>query len=517
MVYSATGVLMPYSQPTQPLRRSLATRVVVITVLCALLLSVLLTALLSYASYRYELIAAHRQFSNIEKSYLPSLAAGLWEVDTYRINTLLDGIAQLEDVGNIRLSDELEQQFSRTHPDFSKPLATKDYPVLYQVDGEQFPVGQLHIQLMSDHIEQRLWRLSLAIALVTVCALLLSAMLMLAIFRFAVSKHLHAMARFASQLDLNKLEQALYLDRRPRQDELDQVVDAMNRLRRRIMHELARRSEIENQLNQQAAILEQQVAQRTADLQQQNTVLERQSAELAQQNSELDAYAHTVAHDLKHPLTALLGQTALLQGAASALSEQQRSGLLQSIHSSAEKMNNIINALLMLASVRRSGNVTTELLDIKAIATSALGTLSSFASEHNANIRFTEGWPKAMGFSPWLEQVWVNYISNAIKYGGEAPAVVLGANELPNGQIRYWVKDSGPGIALEKQTALFAQFNRLDTKKADGHGLGLSIVARIVQRLGGETGYETPPDGGSLFWFSLPATPVSFHFDKEEK
>ena len=475
MVYSATGVLMPYSQPTQPLRRSLATRVVVITVLCALLLSVLLTALLSYASYRYELIAAHRQFSNIEKSYLPSLAAGLWEVDTYRINTLLDDIAQLEDVGNIRLSDELEQQFSRTHPDFSKPLATKDYPVLYQVDGEQFPVGQLHIQLMSDHIEQRLWRQSLAIALVTVCALLLSAMLMLAIFRFAVSKHLHAMARFASQLDLNKLEQALYLDRRPRQDELDQVVDAMNRLRRRIMHELARRSEIENQLNQQAAILEQQVAQRTADLQQQNTVLERQSTELAQQNSELDAYAHTVAHDLKHPLTALLGQTALLQGAANALSEQQRSDLLQSIHSSAEKMNNIINALLMLA------------------------------SEHNANIRFTEGWPKAMGFSPWLEQVWVNYISNAIKYGGEAPAVVLGANELPNGQIRYWVKDSGPGIALEKQTALFAQFNRLDTKKADGHGLGLSIVARIVQRLGGETGYETPPDGGSLFWFSLPA------------
>jgi signal transduction histidine kinase len=496
---------MPYSQPTQPLRRSLATRVVVITVLCALLLSVLLTALLSYASYRYELMTANQQFSNIEKSYLPSLAAGLWEVDTYRINTLLDGIAQLEDVGSIRLTDELQQQFSRTHPDFSKPLATKDYPVFYQVDGEQFPVGQLQVQLMSDHIEQRLWRQSLAIALVTVCALLLSAMLMLAIFRFAVSKHLHAMARFASQLDLNKLEQALHLDRQPRQDELDQVVDAINRLRQRIMLELARRSEIENQLNQQASMLEYQVAQRTTDLQQQNTLLERQSAELAQQNSELDAYAHTVAHDLKHPLTALLGQTALLQGAASALSEQQRSGLLQSIHSSAEKMNNIINALLMLASVRRTDNIATELLDIKTIAASAVNTLSSFASEHNANIRFSEYWPKAMGFSPWLEHVWVNYISNAIKYGGEAPAVVLGANELPNGQIRYWVKDSGPGIALEKQTALFAQFNRLDTKKADGHGLGLSIVARIVQRLGGETGYEAPPDGGSLFWFSLPA------------
>ena len=158
----------------------------------------------------------------------------------------------------------------------------------------------------------------------------------------------------------------------------------------------------------------------------------------------------------------------------------------------------------MLASVRRSGAVTTEQLNIKAIAQAAVNTLAAFANGHNASIRFTENWPEAIGFSPWLEQVWVNYISNAIKYGGEAPAVLIGANVLPDGYIRYWVKDSGPGIALTKQTALFAQFNRLDTKKADGHGLALSIVVRIVQRLGGETGYEAPADGGSVFWFTLP-------------
>ena len=59
-------------------------------------------------------------------------------------------------------------------------------------------------------------------------------------------------------------------------------------------------------------------------------------------------------------------------------------------------------------------------------------------------------------------------------------------------------------MSAAKQAELFTQFNRLDTKKADGHGLGLSIVARIVQRLGGETGYEAPAEGGSVFWFSLP-------------
>lgn len=505
MVYAGARILMPYSKPTQPLLRSLATRVVVVMVVCALVLSVLVTASLSYASYRHQLTEAQQQFANIEKSYLPSLAAGLWEVDTYRINTLLDGIAQLEDVGAIRLTDELAQQFNRQHPNFSQALASREYPIRYQLDDEQFVVGQLQIQLMSDGIEQRLWRQSRSIALVSVSALLLSAVLMLLIFRFAVSKHLHAMARFASQLDLNKLQQPLQLKRQPCQDELDQVVDAINRLRHRIMHELARRSEVESQLNQQTIALEQQVARRTADLQQKNAVLQQQSAELAQQNSELDAYAHTVAHDLKHPLTALLGQTALLQHGAAKMTDEQRNSLLHDIHHSADKMNDIIESLLLLASVRQSAAVNTGVLDMQTIAGHAVKTLAEFAQTHNAKIRFSGEWPKALGYAPWVEQVWVNYLSNAIKYGGDAPAIVLGATALANQHIKYWVKDSGPGIALTEQAGLFAQFNRLEPNKADGHGLGLSIVARIVQRLGGETGYESPPDGGSVFWFSLPA------------
>ena len=492
-------------QKMKSVQHSLATRVVIAMVGSAVLLSALLTALLSYAAYRQELDNAQLQFADIEKSYLPSLAAGLWEVDEYRINTLLDGIAQLKDVGQINLTDELGQQFSRKQPNYSISIASRRYPIQYQVDNDTYPVGQLEVQLMADGIQQRVWIQSYRIAIVTLSALLLSAILMFLIFRFAVSRHLTTMAHFASQLDLSELEHPLQLARTPKQDELDQVVDAMNRLQQRIKHELARRSDIEQQLNMHNIELERQVAMRTEDLQQKNAQLLTQSTELARQNDELDAYAHTVAHDLKHPLTALLGQTSLLQSAVSALSEKQRSSLLLNIHSSAEKMNSIISALLLLASVRRSDAIKTEPLDMQNIAISAITTLADFARQHNANIRITEHWPKAVGFAPWVEQVWVNYISNAIKYGGEAPAIVIGATEQGK-WVKYWVKDSGPGIALEQQATLFAQFNRLDIKKVDGHGLGLSIVARIVVRLGGEVGYQAPADGGSLFWFTLPNT-----------
>jgi two-component system, sensor histidine kinase and response regulator len=101
--------------------------------------------------------------------------------------------------------------------------------------------------------------------------------------------------------------------------------------------------------------------------------------------------------------------------------------------------------------------------------------------------------------------VWVNYLSNAIKYGGPQPVVTLGAEELPGGFVRCWVQDSGPGLSAEQQAQLFTPFTRLHTASAPGHGLGLSIVQRIVTRLGGEVGVESAPGQGSRFFFTLPA------------
>ena len=113
-------------------------------------------------------------------------------------------------------------------------------------------------------------------------------------------------------------------------------------------------------------------------------------------------------------------------------------------------------------------------------------------------------WPTAKGYAPWIEQVWANYISNGLKYGGQPPTLNLGATRQADGMICFWVRDNGPGLTEAEQAALFVEFSRLNQDQAEGHGLGLAIARRIIERLGGEVGVKSEPGQGSLFYFTLP-------------
>jgi signal transduction histidine kinase len=115
-------------------------------------------------------------------------------------------------------------------------------------------------------------------------------------------------------------------------------------------------------------------------------------------------------------------------------------------------------------------------------------------------------WPRAWGYGPWIEEVWTNYVSNAIKYGGQPPHVELGGTVMADGWTKFWVRDNGRGLTLEEQQELFIPFTRLSQAHIEGHGLGLSIVQRIVEKLGGTVAVESKgtPGEGSIFSFTLP-------------
>ena len=118
-----------------------------------------------------------------------------------------------------------------------------------------------------------------------------------------------------------------------------------------------------------------------------------------------------------------------------------------------------------------------------------------------------DSWPIVLGHRQWIEEVWVNYLSNALKHGGRPPRVELGSEPQFNGSVRCWVRDNGPGIASTDQARIFKRFARAGSTRVQGHGLGLSIVQRIVEKLGGEVGVESSqgPGEGCLFYFELPA------------
>jgi signal transduction histidine kinase len=230
----------------------------------------------------------------------------------------------------------------------------------------------------------------------------------------------------------------------------------------------------------------------------------RKQAELAlkQRNEDLDAFAHTVAHDLQASLGVLVGYSEILRETYETLPPQEMLTYLMHMGRNARKMSNIVAELLLLASMDRA-EIVPSLLNTERIVSEVLHRLHYQVEAEQAEIKLPESYPPALGYAPWVEEVWYNYLSNALKYGGSPPRIEVGGTVLDGGRVRFWVKDNGAGLTAEQQEALFAPLERLGQPQVKGQGLGLSIVKRIMTKLGGIVGVESKVGQGSTFSFTL--------------
>jgi len=170
----------------------------------------------------------------------------------------------------------------------------------------------------------------------------------------------------------------------------------------------------------------------------------------------------------------------------------------------ADEMKRIINNLKHFSEVSES-QAPFETVHMADVVANVQCRLSHLIREQQAQVVLPEVWPAAIGYGPWIEEVWANYLSNALKYGGRPPYVELGASAPSEGVVQFWVRDNGPGIPPAVRTHLFTTFNHVGHIDHLEHGLDLSIVLQIVEKLGGEVGVESEPGKGSLFYFTLPA------------
>jgi len=263
-----------------------------------------------------------------------------------------------------------------------------------------------------------------------------------------------------------------------------------------------------HQLQQQLICQKQQLSEQNQQLKAMTNDLQQRTIELEKRNLELDAFAHTVAHDLKNPLNTIINLTgAFLEKHADGdvITEKWRERL-SFVEKSGQRSVSIINALLMLAGVSRQMKIKTTPLNMENIITKILqNPLSQMIEEYQAKIELPDSWPMAYGYIPWVEEVWINYISNGLKYGGRPPHLRLGATITePPEQVCFWIQDNGCGLSAEEQVLLFTPFTRLHKGRTEGHGLGLSIVRQIIEKLGGQVGVRSLSSEGSLFYFTLP-------------
>ncbi len=231
---------------------------------------------------------------------------------------------------------------------------------------------------------------------------------------------------------------------------------------------------------------------------------QHQRALAESRNKELDAFAHTVAHDIKSPLGIIVAYSDVIVNEFNEMNPERLQDFLKIVRQSGFKAANIVDELLLLAGVRKQ-TVHIGPIDMGDVVRHAEQRIGYLIEEHEGELIIAEDWPEVFGYAPWIEEVWVNYLSNGLKYGGQPPRLILGATIQAHSQPRFWIRDNGEGLTPEKQATLFTEFTRLDEVRADGHGLGLSIVRRIIEKLGGEVGVESDAGQGSLFYFTLPA------------
>ena len=238
--------------------------------------------------------------------------------------------------------------------------------------------------------------------------------------------------------------------------------------------------------------------------------LERSKAELRAQvnaleerNKELDEYAVMVAHDLKEPLTVLILTADLIKDVPDVAGEELKECLFQ-IQLTAHEMRSIVKNLLLFAELSKA-EAPRGAVHMAEVVANVQARLNYMIRERQAQLITPQVWPDAVGYGPWIEEVWANLLSNALKYGGRPPRVELGASASSDGMLRFWTRDNGPGIPPEKRTCLFTRGNPRSRPSHSGDGLGLPIVHNIVEKLGGEVGVESAEGQGSLFFFTLPA------------
>lgn len=236
--------------------------------------------------------------------------------------------------------------------------------------------------------------------------------------------------------------------------------------------------------------------------------LRRLQRELEMRNQELGAFGYLVAHDLRASLNTVVSMSEILLEQVEH-GESPSGGDIERILGAGIRMQEIIRAILLLSGFREV-QVAREPIDTAAVVARVIDEHASAIAELGAHITRQSEWPTAFGYGPWVERVWSNYVGNALKYGGKPPQLHIGAEVSEDGErVRFWVRDNGPGVPEDQQEYIFTPFARLHGHRVEGHGLGLSMVRRIVARLGGVTGVIAAPGGGSEFYFELPSTPAA--------
>ena len=489
----------------------IAFRLLGLIVVSSSLITLFAILLQLYTNFHDDVSSLEKRLDQVRISTLASITKSLWGFDQEQLGIQIRSVLDVQDVVQVQVVwhdwNNTEQsmvvsnnKYSQTEIDAKKSqFLVKEYALTYEDKSTpEQRLGTLQVTASLSSIYDKLRERALFIAIIQSTKTLLISLFILWLVHALLTRHMESIANYARHLNLERLTKPLRLRRvksDSRQDELDNVVDAINHMRETLLDDLDQRRRME------LALLAEQ--EEKIETRRQKNAAEDASRAKSQ-------FLATMSHEIRTPMNGVIGMLEMLRDTP--LNENQKH-YIDVIHRSGETLLEIINDILDYSKIE-AGKMQLEktIFNLDDLIEDCLQLFGATANKRQIELvgGVKPGAPLLLkGDSTRLRQVIINLLGNAFKFTEEGfisleVGVEEGAtDEAP--KLRFSIEDSGIGIDLNSGVNLFDSFNQADastTRKYGGTGLGLAICKSLVELMGGVIGVNSIKGKGSIFWFT---------------
>jgi len=489
----------------------IAFRLLGLIVVSSSLITLFAILLQLYSNFHDDVSSLEKRLDQVRISTLASITKSLWGFDQEQLSIQIHSVLDVQDVVQVQVLwrdwNNSEQSMVVSNNEYSQAeieakksqFLVKEYPLTYEDEGSpEQRLGTLYVTASLASIYDKLWERALFIAIVQSAKTLLISLFILWLVHTLLTRHMESIANYARHLNLERLHKPLRLNRVKsdyRQDELDNVVDAINHMRETLLDDLDQRRRMELEL---LAEQEEKIETRR----------QKNAAEDASRAK--SQFLATMSHEIRTPMNGVIGMLEMLRDTP--LNENQKH-YIDVIHRSGETLLEIINDILDYSKIE-AGKMQLEktVFNLDDLIEDCLQLFGATANKRHIELvgGVKPGSPLLLkGDSTRLRQVIINLLGNAFKFTSEGfialeVGMVEGASD-GKPTLRFSIADTGIGIDLSSGVDLFDSFNQADastTRKYGGTGLGLAICKSLVELMGGEIGVESIKGKGSVFWFT---------------